>query len=165
MRAEWSNIKAKQNAHYRLYRKNCSNIVSRVLRAGTKKGSPATRHSLIWTPLKVKRFGLDIGASARDWPWLVGSMEAVGMISDGERDMLADLGKRDSKHGSNDNKSYFAGGRRINPQIGLVSVSGNNPRFAIGYDPERPVTAMMDGSLYSGANINAIEAQFNAANP
>ena len=53
---------------YDFYRKNCSRIVSRVLRAGWNRGGGNIRYgqmvSGLWTPLMVKRLSLDLKGGA-----------------------------------------------------------------------------------------------------
>lgn len=63
MMAEWSEICDKPDAHYRLLRKNCSTIVARILRAGTKGltvWNQATvqlwAHQVYWTPQDCLKF-------------------------------------------------------------------------------------------------------------
>ena len=62
MRAQWRKDRDKAGAHYKLYGKNCSSIVARVMRAGGahkhlgKLASAWFAHNAIWTPHKVARF-------------------------------------------------------------------------------------------------------------
>lgn len=59
MRQKWHETRDKQGAHYQLYRKNCSDIVMRVLRAGGALSRLGTisgayfGHNLITTPKDV----------------------------------------------------------------------------------------------------------------
>ena len=76
MQAEWAQIKAKGSAHWRQYRKNCSTIVGRVLRAGGAGGAAA--HNLVWTPKKVLALALKCGGTAMTWDQLMAEVEAQG---------------------------------------------------------------------------------------
>jgi hypothetical protein len=117
MLAKWSEIRNKENAHYRYLRKNCSTIVARVMRTGTKSGSGWYRHSTIWTPLKVKRFALDIGGKELDW--LSFTEEISTFVSGPEAACLRMLKRRSSSHGfSGGAKPRFSGGKdsgKFNP--------------------------------------------------
>jgi hypothetical protein len=84
MRAVWNEIRRKRGAHYRLYAKNCSTIVARVLRAGgfTAGGgvSGAWReHSLIWTPLKIATYVEKAGGTLLTWDQFRGVLTEVGI--------------------------------------------------------------------------------------
>jgi len=117
MLSKWAEIRGKENAHYRYLRKNCSTIVARVLRVGTKSGSGWHRHSTIWTPLKVKRFALDIGGKELDWISFV--EEISPHVSGPEAACLRMLKRRSSAHGfSGGAKPRFSGGKdtgKFNP--------------------------------------------------
>jgi hypothetical protein len=112
MRAEWARIRGKENAHYRLYVKNCSTIVARILRAGTSwtNRNPWRAHSELWTPLKAKRFALSLGAKQVEWA-----------------DFCAEVRKR----------SYFYEIREGNPTVRRSDEHGNPntpARFVKGKD-------------------------------
>ncbi|MBT3377185.1 MAG: hypothetical protein HN742_36230 [Lentisphaerae bacterium] len=69
MLSKWRDVRTKENAHYRERVKNCSTIVGRILRAGSEKATCALwyGHSVIWTPLKVKRLAFKLGGVEVDW--------------------------------------------------------------------------------------------------
>ncbi|BFU91440.1 MAG: hypothetical protein NTAFB01_26270 [Nitrospira sp.] len=63
MMAEWTKIRDKPYAHYRLLRKNCSTIVARILRAGmtgltvwNQAAAQAWAHRIYWTPTDCVKF-------------------------------------------------------------------------------------------------------------
>jgi len=129
MLSKWSEIRNKEKAHYRFYRKNCSTIVARVLRDGTKSGSGWYRHSTLWTPLKAKRFALDIGGQELDWLSFV--EEISPYVAGPEAACLRMLKRRSSRHGfSGGAKPRFVGGQdtgKFNPFAHTYShdVDGN----------------------------------------
>lgn len=58
MRAAWTAIRHKPDAHYRMVRKNCSTLAARVIRAGMEGGSfgaaaALVKHKAWWTPYDV----------------------------------------------------------------------------------------------------------------
>lgn len=69
MMSKWQEIRDKENAHYRLARKNCSTIVARILRAGMEGLSPWKKfkvhhvaHCVIWTPTNILAFANELKA-------------------------------------------------------------------------------------------------------
>ncbi|WP_427024287.1 hypothetical protein ACP4J4_17570 [Aureimonas ureilytica] len=163
MRAEWYKTKGKEGAHYRFYRKNCSNIASRVLKAGSSKGSLIQRHNAIWTPLKVKRLAVQMGGEPRDWAWLIGSLHAVNVLTDGEHKMLGDLKKRDERHGTNPSASYHAGGYKIAPRVGMMGMEADGTlKYAINAGDGRMNVLSYGGNLFFGGSLNQIESQSGA---
>ncbi|WP_427024626.1 hypothetical protein ACP4J4_01285 [Aureimonas ureilytica] len=160
MRGEWTNFKNKNGGggKYSMYRTNCSNVVARVLKSASKKGSPLHRHSVIWTPLQVKRLAFDMGGVEKSWNWLLGGASEKGLISDGDADMLKRLCKRDLRHGPNNIGACYANGQRIAPRIGMVSHAGGqnfSQKFSINMDKEFGEVLMADGgAVYSGTNRN-----------
>ncbi len=97
MLAAWQSIRTKNGANYKFYKKNCSTIVARVIRAGTKKGSLAKRHSALWTPLQVKRLALAVGGEELNWLDFVD--ELTGSVKDTSIAQLRFLKRRSSRHG------------------------------------------------------------------
>jgi len=127
MLSKWAEIRAKNSAHYHFYRKNCSTVVARVLREGTKSGSGWYRHSTIWTPLKVKRFAFDIGGYELEWSSFV--EEISQYVTGPEVACLRMLKRRSSSHGfSGAAKPRFIGGRdtgKFNPYAPWIERDSN----------------------------------------
>ena len=160
MRAEWGKIKGKADAHYKFYRKNCSNIASRVLKEGSSKGSLVQRHNAIWTPLKVKRLALEMGGKPQEWTWLINELNSCDVINGSEKTMLASLRKRDERHGSNSNASYHAGGHKIAQKVGMMSFDATGGQRLMINPSEKGVNmAVQDGMLFSSGTFNQIEMQ------
>ena len=164
MRSEWISFKSKNEGgfNYSMVRKNCSNVVARVLKSASKKGSPLHRHSVIWTPLQVKRLAFDMGGVEKNWNWLLSGASEKGLISSGDVDMLRRLYKRDARHGPNNNGACYANGQRIAPRIGMISHAGGqnlNSKFTINVKEGAEEVLMADGgAVYSGTNRNRADA-------
>lgn len=111
MQAKWNEIRNKPKAHYRGYYKNCSTIVARVLREGSSKGSAWSRHSHIWTPLKVKRLAKAMGGKSISWETFVRDyLRASGAVGASDIPNLMKLKKRTTGHGTSTNSARFSRG-------------------------------------------------------
>ncbi|WP_426954680.1 hypothetical protein [Muricoccus radiodurans] len=152
MQAEWDLIRLKQNGHYQMVRKNCSTVVARVLKKGAKIGSYFKRHNAIWTPLKVKRLAFEMLGEEKGWAWMLNEARMDGLITATEATMLANLRKRDDRHGqASGTASYYANGQAIAPkQTFMSSGNGQRPGFQIGAAPGRAAWYADGGNLYGG---------------
>ncbi len=154
---EWRDIREK-GEKYGFYRNNCSNMVSRVLRAGTDKGGVLDRHSLIWTPLKIKRWVLEIGGTKQSWDWLLAETERTRLITENEKKILAHLGRRDEKHGkgSTKNGAYYAKGTKIAPKIAMSAYKDGAQKFLIDKGRTQGSLTSFGGSIFSKGVMNEI---------
>lgn len=109
-RGAWNEIRTKAKAHYRFKVKNCSTIVARVLRAGSKSGSGWKRHCSIWAPSRVKQLAISMGGEYITWQAFLGELETAGVISGEEHGDLAKLKKRDGAHGNSTNQARLSNG-------------------------------------------------------
>jgi hypothetical protein len=110
MKTEWTRIRTKENAHYKLYGKNCSTIVARVMRAGTtwRERNLWRAHSEMWTPLKVKRFAFNLGAKEIEWGDFCAEMRRSDCFPD-----IADgnsTRRRSNAHGNPNTPARFVDG-------------------------------------------------------
>lgn len=97
MMSKWHEIRNKHGASYKFFKKNCSTIASRVLKAGSSSGSVLKRHHAIWTPLEVKRLAYAMGG--KDMNWVEFVMELKGSISAESLEQLKTVKRRSSRHG------------------------------------------------------------------
>lgn len=68
MQAEWKAIRRKRNASYKIFRKNCSTIVSRVLQAGGYYSQKwAENTNWVWAPSDILRLSLAAGGVQILW--------------------------------------------------------------------------------------------------
>jgi len=125
MKTEWTKIKSKKATYtseendkgemveyldedsgpsFRLYRKNCSVIVQRVIKAANlpwKNKEIIARKSIIWTPLNVKRLvNSIIGAENILWSQFVDELKSKNCISEIEKDYLKKFQRRHESRGS-----------------------------------------------------------------
>ena len=89
---------------YRYYKKNCSVIVQKVLKAGGYNwGNSNLFHmkSTIWTPLNIKRLAMSYkGAKTISWEHFVSELINAGSINKAQKVSLDWYLKRALKHGS-----------------------------------------------------------------
>jgi hypothetical protein len=91
-------------ASYRFYRKNCSVIVQRVLKAGGLKRSWTDffhQKSTIWTPLNVKRLAMTYaGARTVTWGAFLTDLRDRARLTDEAYALLVGFERRTLDHGS-----------------------------------------------------------------
>ncbi|WP_155897413.1 hypothetical protein [Aureimonas ureilytica] len=118
MFAEWSAVKLEYK-NYQMLRNNCSSAVARVLKAGGQGGGVWQRHSVVWTPLKVKRLALAMGGTKMKWSALLDEMVKDGALTLAAGEELKDNRKRDVRHGigSATGLARHAGGVRVGPSL------------------------------------------------
>ncbi len=154
MTAKWNERRNKQNAHYRFLKKNCSTVVSAVLKAGGLRGSTMARNNLVWTPLKVRDLAMDMGGRTISWDALLGEFVRDGYMNNADRVVLTNLFRRDEKHGKNSsgNQAYYAKGQKIHQKSHLMWAGG---RFELG-DKGDGVNFFYasEGSLLSSGQIS-----------
>jgi hypothetical protein len=118
MQQEWQAIRSKQGAHYRFNVKNCSTIVARILRSGSSwtDRNPLRSHSVLWTPLQVKRFAINLGGVEVNWPDFLQELVAQGAISQKTHGEWARMKKRSDRHGNPNTPARFIDGVDVGAQ-------------------------------------------------
>jgi hypothetical protein len=100
MQACWKAIYTKATGHYRLYLKNCSTVVARVLRAGGYSAGAYSGiwydHSTIWTPLKIAEFVSRAGGTSVQWDTFKAKLEAMNITA---ADFVVDQGPNGKRNG------------------------------------------------------------------
>ena len=156
MQSKWSQKKSKAGAHYKFFAKNCSTLVAGVLMDGGSGGKWWTRNQLVWTPLKVRDLALEMGGTKMSWDALLGEMVNQNYMNNADRVVLANLYKRDAKHGKNStgNQSYYAKGEKINNKSHLLWAGG---KHEIGAKKDGgSFFHAYEGSLLSSGTVYAI---------
>ncbi len=93
-----------------MFRKNCSDMVLRVLREGFGGGWVWHRYGAITTPKQVKRLVLDLGAKPVRWDAFIDELHATWKLSDNTRRALLTYRRRDSTRGSTQGPARFGKG-------------------------------------------------------
>lgn len=121
-------------ASYRFNVKNCSDIASRILKAGysgTKSvfKSLFYRERIIWTPLEVKRLALHLPkASKVKWGDFIDMLKMGGSIDQRTCKHLKAFQRRSSTRGSSDAPARFnfSGGKGLNAKRRLIKKNEKN---------------------------------------
>jgi hypothetical protein len=122
MMQEWDDIESDPLGKYHYYKKNCSTVADRVIRAGMlKDGYGAKLQSYrILTPLQVKRLAFSVGGKSITWEEYA---KNKGL------DDIAEFKKRSTDHGDPNVPARFKKGedtgknRRKLPEIQIISSS------------------------------------------
>jgi hypothetical protein len=99
---------------YRYKLKNCSTMVANLLNRTTRSRRvwPHLRRHIVWTPLRIKRFALAMGAERMTWGDFV-NKEAGRNLSDEAKEMLLKVKKRQAGIGSTGAPDTFSGGKLL----------------------------------------------------
>lgn len=104
-------------ASYRFYRKNCSVMVSRILKASGRGGGFWNSNSPIMTPLIVKRLAMDMGGVKIEWTRFIDEIDQqIGFTSPETKRFLYNFKRREESRGSSNATARFtaAGGSAAN---------------------------------------------------
>lgn len=77
--AVWNEIRNRPRATYKMLTESCSTVVARVMRAAGFSGNAWTDHSLIWTPIKVRKFALAAGGTYLTFAQFAGHLVNAGL--------------------------------------------------------------------------------------
>jgi hypothetical protein len=129
----WNEIRT-STKYYRYLRRNCSTVVSQVLKAGSKLGSFSERNNLIWTPVKVKDLALSMGGQKVTWESFLQTLRQDKYLTRSDVVVLSQLLKRDEAHGkdSTGNNAYYSNGRKVVAKPWLKWDITNGQGFSIG---------------------------------
>jgi hypothetical protein len=97
MVAKWRTIRSKNNAHYKLLRKNCSTVVAHVMQAG----SPWYKndHYMSWTPTNVRDYALKIGQPML-WSDFIDELEDKMFATKDQLELLRKVKRRSAARGT-----------------------------------------------------------------
>ncbi|MCG8471530.1 MAG: hypothetical protein MI742_06690 [Desulfobacterales bacterium] len=142
MRAErdrYTETNKKEMHHYKFYLKNCSRIVSRVLRRGWNKGGGNIKYGQLvfglWTPLMVKRLALDLKggpslmarAVQMTWNDFLAEQEEKKVLSKQTGALLRAFKRRASNRGSSEATPLFRFEKyKFGKALGKSAKEGNN---------------------------------------
>ena len=127
MRARHEELKNGEVQHYDFHRKNCSRVVSRVLRNGWKKTGGNFKYGQVvrglWTPLMVKRLAIDLvggpglnqPAHALTWHEFLWEMVQQKAVMPETANLMAHFKRRADNRGSSqaDARFQFKGAQRF----------------------------------------------------
>jgi hypothetical protein len=154
MMSKWSALSNDPSKVYRFLRQNCSTIVGQVLKEGSQLGSSLQRNNLVWTPLKCLRLGKAMGGVEVPWTTFLNQLKKAGYFSNSDVAVLANLFKRDVKHGKNatGNNAYYGGGRKLHDKPVLQWHGQTTGKGVVG----GKVFQSFEGSIFSSGSITAI---------